>query len=237
MPGINRIAAKREGTPRRASRASASKKTEPEDVHFLAKRLDEFLYTPQRESNGRGGRFSASAIGNPCDRFLYYHYHGKLPQQEIPGQLKRIFDHGNITQDRYKSYFQRMGIFLADEVEAKYANPPISGRADYVLRIVPEYMKFIVELKTIKASGFNKLVAPKPEHEVQLRVYLMLLDVLNGAVLYECKDNQKVKSFHVTHDAKIWDDLIARLTRIQDMTEAPSFPEKHDYYCNCLMVR
>ena len=183
--------------------------------------------------------FHPSSLGNPCDRYLYLHYHGLLPVKQIDPQLRRIFDHGNATEGRYRKYFEKMKVLVGQEVRARLDNPPISGRADFQL-FFQQYGHVLIELKTINDTNFKKLTEPQPEHRVQLQVYLNILNIDIGIVLYENKNNQAIKSFQLKKDLEMWGDILERCRLIQAMSFCPllsSIKPGHDKYCMCLMVK
>ena len=51
-------------------------------------------------------KFYPSALGNPCDRYLYFAYHGGLPTQNINPQTQRIFDTGGAFETRMEKYLR-----------------------------------------------------------------------------------------------------------------------------------
>ena len=201
--------------------------------NLLDKRLG-FVSQP-----GRSGSFFASSVGNPCDRLLWLQFNGKTAPGQVSSILKRIFDHGNITQNRYLEYFKKVDVYVNSEVQCKMTDPvKISGRADFILSINGH--PYIVELKTIKASDFNALDGPKKEHLIQLQVYLNLLNIENGAVLYECKDNQQIKLFDTTKNSGLFQQFVSRCERISKLPMMPKLIEVasiHSGYCDCTKVK
>lgn len=185
------------------------------------------------------GKFFASAVGDQCDRNLWLHYNGKSPSKPIDSKLRRVFDHGNITQERYKKYFTKLGVFVQDEVTLRISDPVhLSGRLDYLLSI--DGKPYIVELKTIKKDEFIQLDNAKPEHAVQLQLYLNMQSVPTGSVLYECKDNQEIKLFRINRNKEIYDGIIARCLRIANMMKMPTLASVaaiHNSYCDCQLVK
>ena len=184
------------------------------------------------------GVFYPSMLGNNCDRYLYLAYQGRLSTQTITGKTSRIFDNGSHLEIRMKIYFERMGVFLAAEQSVKLANPNISGRYDFLISHI-KHGRVIVELKSINDKGFQALIeAPKPEHAVQLQIYLNLSGIDNGIVLYENKNDQELKAFKLAKDTKIWDNIIERCIRIQNMLplDVPSNCTG-DYFCSCKEVK
>jgi|7_EtaG_2_1085326.scaffolds.fasta_scaffold13588_2 hypothetical protein len=174
-----------------------------------------------QQNSNRVGVFYPSMVGNECDRYLYLAFRGKLPQQEIASTTQRIFDTGSSLEDRMTKYFEQMGILRGREIVVKCDSPPISGRADFLLAH-EEHSEIVLELKSINDKGFKNLYSkPKPEHALQLQIYLQLLDKAYGIVLYENKNDQKLKAFKVSRSAKEWNALVKRCTQIQEATELP----------------
>ena len=182
--------------------------------------------------------FYCSAIGNSCDRYLYLHWNRLLPREDIDGGKQRIFDHGNATEERFTKYFENGIMYVDREVKATNEYPPISGRADFLLTSAKAGVKrFIVELKTINSRGFDGLQVPKVDHEIQLQSYLNMLDIPFGIVVYENKDNQKMKFFQVDKDPQAWKVVLDRLEYIINMETVPTLSSvdgpNHPAWCNC----
>lgn len=185
---------------------------------WLIKTLDSHLTEKQHAI--RQGVFYPSALGSTCDRHLYNCYFGLVEVQEIDANTKRIFDCGDYLGYRYEKYFEKMGVLIATESPLKFEMPPISGRLDFLIKH-EESQTAIVELKSINQRGFKALRKPKDEHYIQIQIYLNLANNTNGIVLYECKDDQKIKAFKVLKDVNTWNEIIERCTRIMNMTEQP----------------
>ena len=239
MAGVKQIGSK---SPPKVNKAAKKKKqvrkprTKNQDRWFL-NHLEENLKTtkPWRTTNSV---FYPSMLGNPCDRNLYLAYNGQLPEQVIEAKTVRIFDVGNSLEVRMKKYFEQTGIFIAAEQSVKFLNPPISGRYDFLLRH-EEYGQVILELKSINDTGFNYLIeAPKSDHLIQLQIYLNLVGMEHGIVLYENKNDQKLKAFKVVQDTNLWESVLERCIRIQTMllTEMPARCNG-DFFCSCRRVK
>ena len=185
---------------------------------WLMKAIDSHLTVSQRPV--RKGVFYPSALGSKCDRYLYNCYFGLVKEQPIDANTKRIFDCGDYLGYRYEKYFEKMGILIATETPLKSEMPPISGRLDFLIRH-EENGTAIIELKSINQRGFKALNKPKDDHYAQIQIYLNLTDNDNGIVLYECKDDQKIKAFSVDKDVEFWDNLDERCVNIMGMTGQP----------------
>ena len=76
-----------------------------------------------------------------------------------------------------------------------------SGRLDFLIRhgqldsTFSKHPVAVIELKSINQRNFILLTKPKPEHVIQLQIYLNLTGYEIGSVLYENKNDQKIKAF------------------------------------------
>ena len=66
-------------------------------------------------------------------------------------------------------------------------------------------------------------------------MYLNMGNYDIGTVLYENKNDQKIKSFLVERDINQWDSLLERCYRIMSMLEAPT-KCTGEFWCNCKKV-
>ena len=186
---------------------------------WLLKALDTHL-TGTFSAN-RPNVFYPSQLGNKCNRFLFLAYNGLLIPAPLPAKTQRIFDAGGSLEERMDKYFTDMGILEGREKVVKCELPPISGRADFLIRH-GENGTIIIELKSINSNNFGRLkTSPKPEHELQIQIYLNLLNIENGVVLYENKNDQTLKAFKVTKSVPYWDKVVDRCLKIMGMVECP----------------
>ena len=228
MPGIEGILSKRSGSK------------EGQSGLWLVKSIDNALLESREDRHSNNKEiFHPSSLGNPCDRYLYLHYHGLLIQKKIDAQLRRIFDHGSSAEYRYCKYFEKMRVLIGQEVQARIEYPPIHGRADFQL-FFQDYGHILVELKTINDAGFKKLNEPQSSHRIQLQTYLNILNIDTGIVLYENKNNQAIKVFQMKKSLEDWGDILERCRIVQTMVSCPtlaSLKSDHDKYCQCLLVK
>ena len=207
----------------------SSGRTKNQD-RWLLKSIDNAISYKNRPPSK--GKFYPSLFGNPCDRYLYMAYNGLLDWDEIDGRIKRIFDHGGTFEDRMKKYLKKADIYIDDEVSVKNEDPPISGRIDFIIKH-DKHEEALLELKTIKDEDFKDLKeAPKHEHTIQLQIYLNLTDREYGVVMYENKNDQKLKAFKVDVDKQVWTDILDRCKSIMNMSEAP-VQCTGMWYCKC----
>ena len=198
---------------------SSSNKALTNQDQWLLDLFDEYLTEEQHPS--RPWCFFPSLLGSVCDKNLYLAYRGMLSPSTIYSYTRRIFDNGSYLEDRMNSYFEKMGIVKDRELPLKCDDPPISGRADFLLSH-PLYDEVLLELKSINDKGFKNLRGkPKKEHMVQIQIYLHLADMDHGIVLYENKNDQHIKAFAVDRDPKMWDTIQKRCKKIQELEIMP----------------
>ena len=205
--------------------------TAPKDL-WLNEIIDDHLRGTM--SAPRPGVFHPSVISNACDRYVWLCYHGKMVDQPLPANLQRIFQNGNYLEDRVGQWLIDLNLLIDREVSVKQDIPPISGRIDFLIKHY-NYGTLPIELKSINTMGFTKLKKPKPEHQIQIQMYLNMGNYDMGTVLYENKNDQKIKSFLVEKDLVQWDEILKRCFNIQEMLIPP---EKCSgaTWCNCRKV-
>jgi len=186
----------------------------------------------RKNSPPRAGVFYPSTLGNKCDRYMYMAYNGMLLWSDIPPRIQRIFDVGGAFEERFEKYLDKVKILVSRELPIKTEEPPISGRIDFI--VYPDD-PVPVELKTIKQEEYKKLRGPKPEHLMQLQLYLNMGNYKHGYILYENKNTQDWKCFRLDKDELLWDSVVERCNLVMAMTEAP---EKctGNRWCGCKKV-
>ena len=200
---------------------------------WLVKTLDDRLQRKPRPS--RGGTFYPSIVSSSCDRYVYLAFNGLMPPSPIAANVRRIFDCGDYLGYRFSKYFKEMGVLLEEEQPTKLEEPPISGRYDFLIQH-EVFGRTIVELKSINDKGFKQLlIDPKTDHYLQLQIYLNILNIEHGIVLYENKNDQQVKCFQVTKNEEVWEQLIDKCYKIMKMTDLPKVCTG-EKYCRCKEV-
>ena len=201
---------------------------------WLLKSLDKYLegeFSPME-----AGKFYPSALGNTCDRYLYLAYNGFVKERPLDAKLQRIFDNGAYLEERMGDNFENLDILISRDLPVRLEYPIISGRVDFILAH-DKYEQIALELKSINTRGFNALKqAPKPEHEIQLQIYLNLLPLDHGVVLYENKNDQQLKAFELQRDPIKWKEITDRCLRIMEMIEIPNICGGNRW-CQCKSVQ
>lgn len=83
---------------------------------------------------------------------------------------------------------------------------------------------FVVDFKSCKSSIFDEIIHAKWEHVVQIHIYMWLLGLRMGVVLYECKDDQRVKETPVPIDDKLIERIKKEAKWLLSVLEANKMP-------------
>jgi hypothetical protein len=159
--------------------------------------VDDFL--DSRVEEDRSGRdFHPSAAGG-CPRVIQLSMMGLICQKH-EARVKRIFDTGHDMHNRYKRYFERAGKLVEEEaaVVANIEGISIRGRADLIVKDF-NGNKRLLELKTVNSRRYEEVVKNGiyyEDHYTQWNIYSGILK-LDGEILYENKDDQRMKVFTI----------------------------------------
>lgn len=188
---------------------------------------------------GTEGHFNASSLGNSCDRYHWYAYRGKVPKKKITGKFARLLQAGNAFEDRMEKYLldisPRSIISREFPVEGGADPARITGRIDFIINHLT-LGRTVLELKTINDKGFKALKGkPKPEHNVQVQMYLSALNLETGLVAYENKNDSDIKVLRVARNKDFWIGQLERAYRIATERFPPfECGSQYPRYCDCL---
>ena len=182
------------------------------------------------------GHFNASTFGNPCNRFHWASFHGKLPKKKLTGKFARLLQHGGTFEDRMEAYLMKMNILKAREVPVSFTDGDlkITGRIDFLVSHINLGLT-VLELKTINSKGYRALKGkPKEDHVFQVQMYLESRDLNTGLIAYENKDDQDIQTFRVKRDKDYWAEQVQRGHDIIAMDSPPEkCTSKYPRYCDC----
>lgn len=145
----------------------------------------------------------ASGLGS-CLRGMYLSRLGLKPDQELTDRELRVFDVGNQMEDWLVGLLkQQKDIEVETQVRVESKEHHISGKCDALVLYAGE--KEVKEIKTKHSKAFwymTKEGKPMRQHEQQLWVYLWLLNVDKGTIVYLSKDDLAIAEFPVRRDDK-----------------------------------
>jgi hypothetical protein len=88
----------------------------------------------------------------------------------------------------------------------------------------------VVDFKSIKGQYFDELQEAKPEHAVQIGIYMWLLDLDASVIVYENKDSQAVKEFFVARDDKKIEEIKCQAEWLLDVLRHKRLPPRPSGY-------
>ncbi len=171
------------------------------------------------------GRYYPSEIGS-CMRKTWYSY--KYPQQ-VSMDLLKIFEAGNMVHDFvvrvFKSEKNKNVELVKEEMPFKFEGDGfiISGRIDDLVLLKENGKQVLVEVKSAKTiKGMEKA---KLSNELQLILYMHILNIPDGVLLYVDKTNLQSKVFVIPYDKKRGEQIIERFKQLDVSLKSNLLPE------------
>lgn len=165
------------------------------DKFDLSKAIDFHLENNKNEFRERDYFYMSEA--GKCPRQLYLDFKNKKAFNPN-ARVKRILENGDYVHKRFQSMFAEMGILIGAEIEPP-SNGLINGRADAI--ITDGEQNYVVDIKSASQWSFNPMTSMPEEYKTQLLLYMYFLNIPNGILLVENKDNQAIKEFRIQmHD-------------------------------------
>ncbi len=178
---------------------------------MLIQAIDSYLEARPPDDRAKNC-FHPSSLHKTAEE-LHRLYHQGDNSEPFEPRIKRVFDNGHKVHSRLLFYLAEAGILKDEDVLVHDADLEIHGHIDGLIELGGQ--QGILEIKSINANGFDFLMGPKPEHIYQLNAYMHCLKIPRGALLYECKNSQKLKEFYVGPDEAILEDIIRKIRTVQ----------------------
>jgi hypothetical protein len=109
-------------------------------------------------------------------------------------------------------YLYNIGVVKATEVQIKTGL--FRGRADAIL--FNDGKLAVLEIKSVNKGEFGKLKKfASWQAYAQLQMYLHCLNIEDGIILVECKDDQRLKEFHIRRKPRIAREQIRQFAKLK----------------------
>jgi hypothetical protein len=165
----------------------------------------------------------ASGLGHPCDRKLWLSFRWAV-QPTFPGRILRLFRRGHQEEPNIISDLRAVGMDVR-KVSSQHRvdfGSHVSGSLDAIIDSgVPgaPKSKHVAEFKTHSKKSFDDLVKhgvekSKPEHFVQMQVYMAGTQIDRALYLAVCKDDDRIHTERVKLDKDVAGKAIERGQRI-----------------------
>jgi CRISPR/Cas system-associated exonuclease Cas4 (RecB family) len=152
-----------------------------------------------------------------CNEFIYQETKVFSEEFLIKGQADLILDFSNFNIEKF------------NDVNVSFNKKFLPKKGDDV----------VVDMKTIGQSSWEYQLKKKGPHQsnlIQLTIYVHLLDCSYGLLVYENKNDSKIKCYKVQKNPAWWDILKWQMKKMQDLSLKKRLPpprpeKKSDYEC------
>lgn len=175
-----------------------------------------------------------SSLGHKCERHLWYKFRWAHDPEEFDGKKLRIFDTGNVEEDRMVDWLRRAGVTVeavdpetGQQWEVSALDGHLKGHADGKAQGIMEapVTAHLLECKTHNDKSFRQLkslglrpAAPsegaKPEHVAQMQIYMHLLGLTRAFYLAKNKNDDELYAERVPYNPAHAAALMAKAERI-----------------------
>lgn len=173
---------------------------------------------------------SVGALGNECDRALWYDFRWVSAPEDIDGRKISIFRTGDMWEDRLVSDLEAIGVEVwGQQDRIRLAGGHIRGKCDGKALGFPEAPKteHLCEFKSSNDKGFKEIAKKgckdaKPLHYVQCQLGMHAFGLTRAGYLVTNKDTDERYFERIDYDAEFCLRVIARAERIIRAEEPPS---------------
>lgn len=199
-----------------------------------------------KDQNSGLGQFIRASTHGQCERHLWYLFRFAVVAGEVfDGRMLRLFETGHREEERMVRDLKAIGLDVAEvdpstgeQWQVRAADGHFRGHADGIVTGVIEAPKtpHLLECKTHNLKSFKDLVKKgvaeaKPDHVVQMQVYMHLLGLTRAFYLAKCKDNDEYYAERFEYDAEVGARLMAKAERIKEAHVAPPrLSDSADYF-------
>lgn len=213
--------------------------------NVLKQAIDEHI--EESQDDGFRAHLGASVIGRMCEREIWYSWRWALKKKH-DARLLRLFDRGHKEEFRFEEWlkpvcskFWPVDPRTGEQIRISDFKGYFGGSLDGIIRDpFGQEGDFLTEFKTHNEKSFVKLsldgvAKAKPEHYVQMQIYLKYHPKLKGAYYFAvCKNDDHLYVEYIERDE---DCAIAALEKVKRILSSPVPSERHSaaseyhYYC------
>lgn len=199
------------------------------------------------------GHHPSSISDSECPRHLFYAFKEQI-EKNISGDLVNTYETGHLIHDKYQNYLAKMkklkGYWkcgehfkLCDEVRfyPEDITCPVCGEKNWKyleIRLSDKELRIegkgdgilycdrdiVFELKSWNGFQFKELTQPLLKHRKQLNLYMDMLEIYEGLILYENKDTGRRKWFYEKYDPSLIKPIKERLLYVNKCLDENIIP-------------
>ena len=188
----------------------------PESDHSIQALIDKHH---EQKAEAPRPHLGVSTLGHVCDRWLWLSFRWAV-QPKFPGRILRLFRRGHQEEANIIADLRAIGVDVR-KVSTQHRvdfGSHVSGSLDGIIeKGVPEAPKaqHVAEFKTHSKKSFDDMVKngvekSKPEHFVQMQVYMHGTGIERALYFAICKDNDQIYTERVKYDKEIAEKYVRR---------------------------
>lgn len=200
----------------------------------------------RQDEAGHRAHLGASVIGGSCPRDIWYSFRwAKL--LKFDGRLLRLFNRGHLEEARFIACLLAIGVevFQQDATGKQFRINDVDGHfggsGDGIARGIPDLgpdQYVLLEFKTHNRKSFDTLKAQgvrsaKPEHYVQMNVYMRKMGLAVALYMAVCKDTDEIHAELVELDPECADMYLERARNIIWLSKPPQGVSDNAGYWEC----
>lgn len=176
------------------------------------------------------GYIGCSVIGHECDRYIWLNKYGTQLKYEIPFRLGRIFERGNLEEERIFSSIKKLSCVELISTQLSFENKLLQGSCDGIIKD-KQGNKYILELKTMNDGNFKRLKKhglskSNATYWSQCQAYMhlahRLLSPVQGLIFLAVnKNDESMYEELIEYDPIFGEGLVAKAERISLIIEMP----------------
>jgi hypothetical protein len=169
-----------------------------------------------------------SQLGHPCDRYLWLSFRWAVIEK-FDGRILRLFRRGQLEESTILQDLRAVGVKVGDRQGMVDFGCHISGSVDGVItQGVPESpMKYhVLECKTHSKKSFddlqkNGVEKSKPQHFIQMQLYMLGLKIDRALYYAICKDTDEIYTERVRLNKELAQKYVDRGKRLVQSDRMP----------------
>jgi hypothetical protein len=197
----------------------------PEPEITLAGLIDQHHAKTQEPPRPHMG---CSILGHPCDRYLWLSFRWAVIEK-FDGRILRLFRRGQLEESTILQDLRAVGVKVSDRQSSVDFGWHISGSVDGIITAgVPEApLKYhVLECKTHSKKSFddlqkNGVEKSKPQHYIQMQLYMLGLKIDRALYYAICKDNDEIYTERVRLNKELAQKYIDRGKRLVQFDRMP----------------
>jgi len=215
----------------------------PESQHSTRQKVADWW---QSQPDQPRYHLGASAIGHPCERYLWLTFRW-VHSPVFEPRILRLFNTGKREESRVYEELRGIGVELhtdqdGKQIDCRDESGHFGGSVDGIAKGFPESPNTwaVLEIKTHSAKSFTDLQKKgvkesKPRHYAQMQVYMGLLKLTRAMYYAVNKDTDDTYTEWLHFDQVAFEAMIDRASRVIKATHAPPRLSNDPAYFECKM--